>query len=95
MLWDQHFCVNHAIDKTSLREFLVHNCDEEDWMFSKSWEFLGNVLGILWEFICLSRFFFSRFCLNGEEGRRAKCQSLEVQEASSLHLKTPLALHDN
>ena len=43
------------------------------------------------ELICLSRFWFlSRFCLNGEErkeGRGQEFRSLEVREASSLHLK--------
>ena len=40
------------------------------------------------ELICLSRFWFlSRFCLNAQGRKEDKFQSLEVREASSLHLK--------
>ena len=57
---------------------------------------MGILCGILWkviriwkELICLSRFLFSsRFWGNGEGRKKNEFKSLEVQEASSLHLKT-------
>ena len=62
--------------QTSLKGFSASKCDVGNWIFFRS------SLRFLLKLICLSR-----FCLNGE-GRRTQFQSLEVQEASSLHSKT-------
>ena len=38
--------------QTSPKVFLASKCDVGIWIFSKSWEFMGNSLRILWEFLC-------------------------------------------
>ena len=41
------FPVPEIQKKTSPKGFSASKCDVENWIFSKSWEFFGNSLGIL------------------------------------------------
>ena len=39
-----------STNNTSPKGFSASKCDVGNWIFSKSWEFFTNVLGVSWEF---------------------------------------------